>query len=46
MTQPRKVLALVGSYRKGGNVRPRVALAKAVASALSIGSGGSAGTEP
>ncbi len=32
-------------HRKGGNVRPRVAIAKAVASALTIGSGGSAGTE-
>jgi len=32
-------------YRKGGEVRPRVASAKAVASALTIGSGGSAGTE-
>lgn len=32
-------------YRKGGTVRPRVALAKAAASALTIGSGGSAGTE-
>ena len=32
-------------YRKGGIVRPRVALAKAVTSALTIGSGGSAGTE-
>ena len=31
--------------RKEGVVRPRVALAKAVASALTIGSGGSAGTE-
>ena len=32
-------------YRKGGVIRPRVASAKAVASALTIGSGGSAGTE-
>jgi len=32
-------------YRRGGIVRPRVALAKAVASALTIGSGGSAGAE-
>ncbi|HUU83081.1 MAG TPA: chloride channel protein [Phycisphaerae bacterium] len=32
-------------YRHGGVIRPRVALAKAVASALTIGSGGSAGTE-
>ncbi len=32
-------------YRQGGTVRPRVALAKSVASALTIGSGGSAGTE-
>jgi CIC family chloride channel protein len=32
-------------HRKGSNVRPRVAFAKAIASALSIGSGGSAGTE-
>lgn len=32
-------------YRHGGKVRPRVALAKAVSSALTIGSGGSAGTE-
>ena len=32
-------------YRKGGEIRPRVASAKAVASALTIGSGGSAGTE-
>ena len=32
-------------YRLGGNIRPRVAGAKAVASALTIGSGGSAGTE-
>ncbi len=31
--------------RKGGRIRPRVAAAKAVASALTIGSGGSAGTE-
>ncbi|NOX58043.1 MAG: chloride channel protein [Planctomycetes bacterium] len=31
--------------RKGANIRPRVALAKSVASALTIGSGGSAGTE-
>lgn len=31
--------------RKGGKIRPRVAAAKAVASALTIGSGGSAGTE-
>lgn len=31
--------------RKGGRIRPRVAGAKAVASALTIGSGGSAGTE-
>lgn len=33
------------TYRKGGTIRPRVALAKAVASAMTIGSGGSAGTE-
>ncbi len=33
------------TYRKGGVIRPRVSLAKAVASALTIGSGGSAGTE-
>jgi CIC family chloride channel protein len=33
------------TYRKGGVIRPRVALAKAVSSALTIGSGGSAGTE-
>ena len=32
-------------HRQGGVVRPRVAVAKAVASALTIGSGGSAGTE-
>jgi CIC family chloride channel protein len=32
-------------YRKGGTIRPRVALAKSVASVLTIGSGGSAGTE-
>jgi len=32
-------------YRKGGEIRPRVAGAKAVASALTIGSGGSAGME-
>ncbi len=32
-------------YRRGGEIRPRVAAAKAVASALTIGSGGSAGTE-
>ncbi|MCP4245478.1 MAG: chloride channel protein [bacterium] len=32
-------------YRKGGVIRPRVAVAKAVSSALTIGSGGSAGTE-
>ncbi|MFQ5415129.1 MAG: chloride channel protein [Phycisphaerae bacterium] len=32
-------------YRKGGEIRPRVAGAKAIASALTIGSGGSAGTE-
>lgn len=32
-------------YRKGGVIRGRVAGAKAVASALTIGSGGSAGTE-
>ncbi|MBU0718085.1 MAG: chloride channel protein, partial [Planctomycetes bacterium] len=32
-------------YRKGGVIRPRVAGAKAIASALTIGSGGSAGTE-
>jgi CIC family chloride channel protein len=32
-------------YRKGGEVRPRIAVAKSVASALTIGSGGSAGTE-
>lgn len=31
--------------RRGGQIRPRVAGAKAVASALTIGSGGSAGTE-
>lgn len=31
--------------RRGGRIRPRVAGAKAVASALTIGSGGSAGTE-
>ena len=31
--------------RKGGKIRPRVAGAKAIASALTIGSGGSAGTE-
>ncbi len=32
-------------HRQGGEIRPRVASAKAVASALTIGSGGSAGTE-
>ncbi|MGD2110262.1 MAG: chloride channel protein, partial [Phycisphaerae bacterium] len=32
-------------HRAGGAIRPRVASAKAVASALTIGSGGSAGTE-
>jgi CIC family chloride channel protein len=32
-------------YRQGGEIRPRVATAKAVASAFTIGSGGSAGTE-
>jgi len=32
-------------YRKGSVIRPRVSAAKAVASALTIGSGGSAGTE-
>ncbi|HUW81727.1 MAG TPA: chloride channel protein [Phycisphaerae bacterium] len=32
-------------YRQGGRIRPRVAAAKALASALTIGSGGSAGTE-
>jgi len=32
-------------YRKGAYIRPRVAGAKAIASALTIGSGGSAGTE-
>ncbi len=32
-------------YRKGGEIRPRVAGVKAIASALTIGSGGSAGTE-
>ncbi len=32
-------------YRQGSLIRPRVAGAKAVASALTIGSGGSAGTE-
>lgn len=31
--------------RQGGVIRPRVAVAKSIASALSIGSGGSAGTE-
>ncbi|UCG17540.1 MAG: chloride channel protein [Phycisphaerales bacterium] len=31
--------------RRGGVVRPRVAVAKSIASALTIGSGGSAGTE-
>ena len=31
--------------RRDGMIRPRVALAKAIASALTIGSGGSAGTE-
>jgi CIC family chloride channel protein len=31
--------------RKGGKIRPRVAAAKAIASALTIGSGGAAGTE-
>lgn len=32
-------------YRKKGEIRPRVASIKAIASALTIGSGGSAGTE-
>ena len=32
-------------YRKGSEVRPRIALAKAITSAFTIGSGGSAGTE-
>ena len=32
-------------YRKGSEIRPRVAGAKAIASAVTIGSGGSAGTE-
>ena len=32
-------------YRKGGVIRPRVAAAKAIASSLTIGSGGSAGME-
>ncbi|MCH7925155.1 MAG: chloride channel protein [Planctomycetes bacterium] len=32
-------------YRKRGEIRPRVAMAKSIASALTIGSGGSAGTE-
>ncbi len=32
-------------YRKGSEIRPRVATAKAIASAFTIGSGGSAGTE-
>ncbi len=32
-------------YRKGGEIRPRVAAVKSLASALTIGSGGSAGTE-
>ena len=32
-------------YRRGGVIRPRVAVAKAVASVFTIGSGGSAGTE-
>ena len=32
-------------YRRGGEIRPRVAAAKAISSALTIGSGGSAGTE-
>ncbi len=32
-------------YRRGGKIRGRIAAAKAVASALTIGSGGSAGTE-
>ncbi len=32
-------------YRRGSEIRPRVAGAKAIASALTIGSGGSAGTE-
>ena len=32
-------------YRKRGEIRPRVATAKSIASALTIGSGGSAGTE-
>jgi len=36
---------LVTLYRKGGIIRPRMAVVKAVASALTIGSGGSAGTE-
>ena len=33
------------TYRQGGVIRPRVSVAKAIASALTIGSGGSAGTE-
>ena len=32
-------------HRQGGRIRPRVAVAKAIASSLTIGSGGSAGTE-
>ena len=32
-------------YRKGSKIRPRVALAKAISSVLTIGSGGSAGAE-
>lgn len=32
-------------YRKGGKIRPRVAVVKSVASACTIGSGGSAGAE-
>ncbi|MGB0715804.1 MAG: chloride channel protein, partial [Phycisphaerae bacterium] len=32
-------------YRKGGEIRARVAVAKSIASALTIGTGGSAGTE-
>lgn len=32
-------------YRKNGEIRPRVSAAKAITSALTIGSGGSAGTE-
>mgnify|MGYP000010572439 CR=1 FL=1 len=31
-------------HRQGGRIRPRVAVAKAVASSLTIGSGGSAGS--